>query len=231
MSKKISISIPNKVKPNLVKLFREYISNKSSHEYSHGTYDEDWEDMYAYWDQMFPGWDDDDSDIVYPSNNVIVMNPRRKEGKKSRDVYDMFWDGLKGGKHKHSKNKKKKGKLIDINAPYSGEEDDFNFDDVDVDYTNYDNDSELKEIWFYPDYHDKFERLHFSNLKEFNDYCDSMGYYVDYAVVNDIAWRYESHCCLNRESEREGLLEILSAHSYGEMFYDVCDEDELSDVD
>ena len=239
MSKKININIPNKVKPNLVVLFHEYLSRKSK-EYSssrslgYGWDDEDYEDMVEFWDAMYPGWDDglDDEDIVYPpkNNHIIVLNPKERKKNKLRDVFDNFWNQQdredkwnKKKKSKHTKSKSKgKSKIIDLTTPYSGEEEEYDFNDVDL-LNQYEN----KEIWFYPDYHDKEDRLEFNSIKEFSDYCDSMGYSVPTKVVSEMAWRYESHCCLSKEAEDIGLLEIACGHSYGDMYYDVCDDSEL----
>ena len=244
MSKKINITIPNKVRPNLINLFHEYLSRKAK-EPRRGNreeyiWDEDeYEDMAAYWDQMFPGWDDnlddDDGDVVFPPSNVIYMKPKKgKKGKDKKTAYDVFWQhereeswGRKG-KHKHSKGKK--GKVFNISVPYSGDEEnpnEYDFDDIRLDTEDYEPSS--KEIWFYPDYHCKDDRLEFNSLKEFSDYCESMGYFVDKEVAENISWRYESHCCLNPESEKIGLLEIMTEHSYGELFYEACEEAELGD--
>lgn len=217
MSKKINITIPNKIKPNLVDLFHEYLSRKAKEpKASMGGREaylfDDYEDMAAYWDKVFPGWDedlDDDGDIVFP-NNVIYISPKTR----------------KRGKHKHNK-KGKKAKIFNISVPYSGDETDL--DEYDFDFATEDYDSQSKEIWFYPDYHCKDDKLEFNSLKEFSDYCESMGYWVDKDVTADISWRYESHCCLKPESEKVGLLEIMSEHTYGEMFYEACEESELGD--
>lgn len=214
MSKKINITIPNKIKPNLVDLFREYLSRKAKEPRASMGGREAYlfggnEGMAAYWDEVFPGWDedfDDDGDVVFPSN-IIYMKPKK-------------------GKHKHNK-KGKKAKLFSINIPYSGDETDP--DESGFNYATEDYEPESKEIWFYPDYHCKDDKLEFNSLKEFSDYCESMGYWVDKEVSADISWRYESHCCLNPESEKIGLLEVMSEHSYGEMFYEACEESELGD--
>ena len=237
MSKKIKIDIPNKVKPNLISLFHEYLSRKAK-EPSHTTIYDEWDgydDMADYWDRIFPGWDndlDDDSDIVFPpkNNGVLILNPKGKGKGKKKDPFQNFWSQedreesfSKGGKGKMKHKKGKKARILDINALYSGYEDD---------PTEYslDENTEYKEIWFYPDYHCKDDRLEFNSIKEFNDYCENQGYFVSSEVANDLSWRYESHCCLCPESERVGLLEIMSEHSYGEMFYEACEEQELSDM-
>ena len=223
MSKKISIDIPNKVKPNLVKLFHQYICRKSKE------YDIDYDDMdiINYYNVMFPGWDDE-CELMFPSSDVGKKNKHKsKHNRKNDDVYVDFWQQEREEdweRRKHKKGSKSRARLIDINVPYNGEEEDgYNFDDIALFQ------DESKEIWFYPDYHSKDDRLEFNSIKDFSDYCCSMGYWVDKCVMGDISWRYESHCCLNPESERLGLLEIMSSHSYGEMFYDACDESELSD--
>ena len=239
MSKKINITIPNKVRPNLVNLFHEYLSRKAKEpRRSMGGHEaylfDDYEDMAEYWDKVFPGWDDDDfddDDVVFPKGEVIIMNPRKdKKGKDKNTVYDAFWQQEercnKKGKRKHNR-KGKKAKLLDITTPYSGDEDGYNFDEIGLATADYD--SGVKEIWFYPDYHCKDDRLEFNSLKDFSDYCDSMGYWVEDDVAEDISWRYESHCCLKPKSERIGLLEIMTEHTYGEMFYEACDDDELGD--
>ena len=212
MSKKIDITIPNKVRPNLVSLFHKYLSNKCNE--VNNTYDdfdyEDYEDIAAYWDRIFPGWDDDllndgEGEILFPMGKHCKSHGKRGKSK-----------------HKHSRGK---AKLIDITRPYDGEEEDYNFDDVDFDFTK--SDDEIKEIWFYNDYHDKEDRLEFNSYGDFKDFCNGMGYYIPKEVSEDISWRYESHCCLCPESEKIGLMEVISGHSYGAMFYDACEEDEL----
>lgn len=247
MSKKIEINIPNKVKPNLISLFHEYLLRKAK-EPTYSSY-EDWDDYYddmaAYWDRVFPGWDDDlddDSDVVFPysSNGVLILNPKGKGKGKKKDPFKDFWSQedreesfFKGGKGKMKHKKRKKARIVDINAPYSGYEDDpteYNLDDIGFEYSSNGEDSEHKEIWFYPDYHCKDDRLEFNSIKEFSDYCEKQGYFVSREVINDLAWRYESHCCLYPESEKVGLLEIMSEHSYGEMFFEACEEHELSDM-
>jgi len=237
MSKKIKIDIPNKVKPNLISLFHEYLSRKAKEPSYTNIYDEwdGYDDMADYWDRVFPGWDndlDDDSDVVFPprNNGILILNPKGKGKGKKKDPFQNFWSQedreesfSKGGKGKMKHKKGKKARILDINAPYSSYEDD------PTEY-NLDENTEYKEIWFYPDYHCKDDRLEFNSIKEFNDYCENQGYFVSSEVANDLSWRYESHCCLCPESEKVGLLEIMSEHSYGEMFYEACEEQELSDM-
>jgi hypothetical protein len=219
MAKRIKISISNKKRPNLSLLFHEYIQRKAT-ERSYGRVidydydDEDYEDMAAYWDKAFPGWDDDidynGPDTIFP---IVCDTFGLNKGKRG-----------KRGKHKHTKGKK--GRKFDIDVPYSGFEDNPTEYWGDDDYE--DGDGQSKTIWFYPDYHDKDDKLEFNSLKAFDKYCTKMGYKVPKYVESDIVYRSESHCCLNPQAEREGVLEIMAEHSYGEMFYEACDTDELS---
>lgn len=204
MSKKIKISINGK-RPNLSLLFHEYLKNKSSDKgFGIRVYSDDdyYDEIAAYWDKMFPGWDDDE-------DNCVVFPPRES--------------GHKKGKHKHSRRGKKRGRVIDIDTPYSGYEE--NPTEIDDEYDDYD--YQEKTIWFYPDYHYKDDRLEFNSLKSFDKYCTKMGYNVPNFVVSELAYLSESHCCLDPQAEKEGVLEIMVEHSYGEMFYEACDVSEL----
>lgn len=204
MSKKIKINIPNKVRPNLSALFHAYIVRKFSEKKKSSYYD----DM----DDLFPGWgytdDYDDYELMYPTNCVPLY------GKRSGSKLRNWIQGVSNVKDK--KVKKGKGKKS------------FNYDDIYDDYGEYGEYVNVeKEIWFYPDYHDKEDRLEFNTLKDFSDYCDREGYYVSSEVEGDILWRYESHCCIKKD--KSGLMEVISEHSYGEMFYEACDAKELSE--
>ena len=161
-------------------------------------------------DYAFPGWDEGDDDM----DGDVVFPPYKSN---------------KGKKHKHKSYKsKKKGKKFDINTPYEGEEDEYNLDDI---HCVDDFHEEHKEIWFYLDYRCKEDRLEFNTISEFESYCDSMGYLLNSAVIYEMSWRYESHCCLDPSSAKDGLFEVVSCYSYGELFYEVCDEYELSNID
>lgn len=98
-------------------------------------------------------------------------------------------------------------------------------DDLDDAYS-----TEYKEIWFYHDYHSKYERKEFRTLKEFEDFCDDMNFVISDETANSLVYNYESHCCLNPESLKSGLQELVCSRSYGDMFYNVCDDNELSDA-
>lgn len=238
MSKRINLAISNKKRPNLSLLFHDYIKRKASESrgrvITYDGYDEDdYEDMAAYWDRAFPGWDDDldDGDTVFPIlGEAFSLNKNRKakhkhkRGKNKRgseddsDEYADYWNSLVG------KNKKKK--KFDIDVPYSG----YEGCPTEIDDEYDDDDYQDKVIWFYQDYHDKDDRLEFNSLKAFDKYCTKMGYNVPSYVSADIIYRCESHCCLDPRAEREGVLEVMAEDSYGNMFYEACDVEELSQV-
>lgn len=105
---------------------------------------------------------------------------------------------------------------------------DYEYDDLY--YSDYESDSiysETKSIYFYYDYHEKGDRILFTSLKEFSDFCDSMGYSLSDNCISKIIYSYESHCCVNPETYCNNMIEIVAEHSYGEMFYVVCDTTEL----
>lgn len=153
------------------------------------------------------------------------------------DEYARYWDSVFPGwdddssydsydedgififpSHSHRSKHINKGKKKKYNY-----DDDFN--DVEVIDGS---DSSSKVIFFYYDYHYKDERLEFNSLKDFNDFCLGMGYEVPKYVSDDLAYRSESHCCLNPLSVSKGDLEIMSEDSYGNLFYEACDVSELS---
>ena len=173
-------------------------------------------------------YDNDDSDVIWPPKSE--KSKHEKRSKKEDDAYVEFWEKeTKRGKRKHSK--RKKARLIDINCPYSGNED----EPDEVGYSHYeeiddgDDDGILngKEIYYYPDYHEKDNRLEFSTLKSFCDFCDDNGYDVPEHVANDIMYRRISHTCLRPDAREYGMYEIMAEDSYGTMFYEVCDSSEL----
>lgn len=228
MSKKIKINIPNKVKPNLIELFRSYLSHKYQDDITN-CYVEDDDYINELWKQYYLGWgeedDIDDSDVVFPMNSDIVSTNKKKSY--NQVEREEQWFGKKG-KSKSKHRRRKKAKLIPLNVPFDGEEEDYNFDDISLISPSYNaHEKEEKEIWFYPDYRDKDDKLEFNTLAEFKSYCSSNGYYLPNKVEDDIVWQYETHCCINPDVERMGYLEILADRSYGEMCYMACDEDEF----
>ena len=237
MSKKIKIPL-NNIKHYLHDLFHEYLDERYDLERTqrprNGGYYDYMDDDEVMWlmqnGYVFPGmddddyanfYDDDDSETVFP----LVKPKKGKKGKKrtAQDIYDEFWNH-KMVKHK-KKHKKGKARLIDINTPYSGDEDDP--DEVGYDDLSTNGIDDGKEIFYYPNYNNKEDRLEFNTLKEFDDFCADYGYVVPPYLGEEIAYRRVSHVCLNPIARGYGMFEIMGAESYADMMYEACDVDEL----
>lgn len=242
MSKKIKIPSDN-IKFRLVDLFHSFIERKHKSEKYTTVYDDDMDDEELMWLMQQQGFifrdvgddfanyycDDDGGDVIWPPAS------QSKKGKKNGvrtadDIYKDFWD-KESRKSKRKHRKGKHARLINLNEPYSGEEeypnDEINFSS----YEELDDDNGIldgKEIYYYPDYHDKENRLEFSTLKAFQDFCDDNGYVVPEYVGNAIMYRRVSHTCLIPQSREYGMYEIMAEESYGNMFYEVCDASELN---
>jgi hypothetical protein len=139
---------------------------------------------------------------------------------------DDYWNKMskfnEKGKKKHTKHRGKRGKggakVIDINEPY-----DSNY----IDDTETGDALENCKIYFYEDYHNKYDRIEFNNLFEFDQYCKELGFSVPEYVAEEIAYAPISHCCLNPMAKEEGVLEVMREETYGEMFYEACETSEL----
>lgn len=245
MSKKIKIPLVN-IRSRLVELFHVYMENRyknrprySSHCRSMYEWLEDCDDEeLAYWAAQGFIFDDGDCANFYDNDNDdgdvdVIWPPKsssrliKKEKKHDKDAYDIFWEGQERHKKKH-KHGGKRARIIDLNQPFSGEEE----DPREVEYTEYEevDDNGLtngKEIYYYPDYHNKDNRLEFETLSGFNDFCDENGYVVPSHIANDIMYRRVSHCCLRPDAREYGMYEIMAEDSYGTMFYEVCEASEL----
>lgn len=177
---------------------------------------------YCYGDDYVEYYDED-GEVIFPSNEEwLKRNKRSKKGKKNS--YDDFWE-KEERKHKRKHRKGKKARMIDISIPFSGEEDEYYSAYEDLGYDNGVTDG--KEIYYYPDYHDKDNRLEFSTLKDFVDFCEDNGYTVPEHILNDIAFRRISHTCLMPEAKEYGIYEIMAEDSYGTLYYEVCEASEL----
>ena len=217
MSKKILIPSCN-LRSSLVDLFHLFMRN---HYDTYDDYDYDEDEIACLMSQGYifdsvpgdgmPFGDDDDDDIVIwpPSKN---KSSARSSGTRS-DVYSEFWN--------KNSDSKRKARIIDINTPYSGMEDSPSELDDDGIWDG-------KEIYYYPDYHDKDNRLEFNSLKSFNDFCEDNGYKLPEHIANAIMYRRISHTCLSPLAREYGEYEIMCEDSYGSLFYEVCDESELN---
>lgn len=256
MSKKITLSLSDKNRPNLLLLFSSYMRNRRLERSRRrkrnlgggilvDVDDAEYAEILDYWDNMFPGWDDEeddypreeDYDVIYP----IKSDKSKRGGRREKeDVYRQYWDqkereerwarnlmGKSSGKKKHKRHgKNSRARVIDIRKPMDGfiSDDEYNLDDIH--YEKYDDISNAKII-FYPDYHVSDDKICFRTVLEFSDFCEENGYFVPGYVVDDMVYRGENHCCLNPAAKSKGILEILSEASYGEMFYEVCNPEEL----
>lgn len=215
MSNKIKITLHSR--PCLRSIFAKGIENGDFTNKVIPVYGSE-QDFYDYWDNYEDDYYDDE-DYGYDS---------------SWDAYaDGAWlypqlnkKGNKKGKRYKRGSKKKKGgcKVIDIHTPYSGDEE--NADEYesieDKDYEN------VKEIYFFPDYHNKFEYEEFSSLKELDEYCQHMGIHVSEESSN-ILYLYDvCYCCIDATKREEGELELVVESNYEYMFYEACTESELN---
>ena len=199
MSKKIFIPSTN-LRKELVTLSKSFIRRKNSasvgYSYGYGfPYD---------FDGMYDDYGYYDDDAAWAEYYSTYGSKKDNKGKK---------DSKRGGKRGHHRGR---SRIIDINEPFSGEED--MLDD------GYDED---KTIIYYPDYHEKENRFEFFSLEEFKDFCSSMNYDIPKDVETWISYNTVCHCCLSSEGLSNGVYEIVAEESYGVLFYEVCDEDEL----
>lgn len=240
MSKKIRISLRNNLRLSLPLLFRDCLSRRYEEEYSDeqdlwNRYYRNYYNDEAFYEGNEDYYYDDDGAMIYPYISS-------KKGKKEKKI--KYKTKNKHNKSNKSKNKSSKARIIDINTPYDGyetesiydydKEDGYNLDD-DGDYVDGYNLDELcykepKEIWFYYDYHyhDNEDKLKFGDIQSFCKYCNDNGYFIPQFIMSELKYRYESHCCLSSASKYAGVTNITSGRSYGDMFYEACDEKELS---
>lgn len=230
MSKKIKIPSIN-IKNNLVNLFHDFMKN------SHDLSKRKCRNMYGY--PCYGYMDDDDDEMLYLMSQGYVF-PYTDEDYYDDDDGDVIWPPKKDKvKSKHRKHHKgSKARMIDLNQPYSGDEDnprEVDDEDDNVIFSEYEevDDNGLtngKEIYYYPDYHEKENRLEFTSLKAFNEFCDDNGYNVPKNVGDEIMYRRVSHVCLNPVVREYGMYEIIAESSYGNLFYEVCESSELANV-
>ena len=244
MSKKVNVIAPGIARGNLLSLFKQYVTRRvkeeraywasvgrclgSRHSMSYlldfdedDDYDEEMEKLRRYYNGMSDEDDfyvDDDGSIVFPPSKSNVSEYEE-------DEYFASLNKLNNkGKYKHRKNRghrgSKKAKVIDINTPYSGSEDLPFTDEADIG---------TGKIYFYPNYEDKYDRIEFDSLVEFDKYCQEEGYLVPPYVGETIAYKPVSHCCLNPYAKEHGVLEIMAEESYADMLFEASDEMSLTE--
>lgn len=213
MSNKIRIALHSR--PCLRNIFAKGLENGDFTENVIPVYGSE-QDFYDYWDNYgYEDYNDDDyyndtswgayedGDLLYPK-----LNKKKRKGEKRYK---------RGGK-------KKRCKVIDIHTPYSGDEE--NADEYEtMEEEDYEN---VKEIYFFPDYHNRYEYEEFSSLKELDEYCQHMGIHVS-KESSDILYLYDvCYCCINAVKREEGELELVVESNYDYMFYTACTESELN---
>jgi len=164
-------------------------------------------------DDDFDDEDDDDMDVIWPRR----YDCRRKGVKRkrfNRKRGEMVYDSSSGSSvNKGGKRVVKKRLKID---------DDMIGDRVDPMV------EPVVRVYFYPDYLNKYDRVEFKGLMEFDEFCRQEGYQLS----NDTLWKLFDlgccHCCLDPEKRAEGSLEIVCESSYERLCYEVCTSDELS---
>lgn len=234
MSKKISLNVFGRERPNILSLFNTWLKRRVSEDndrysrrsvygiYDDDDYEEEMETLRRYYGCVFSNSfdDDDDGETVFPLKNDGETTLRPGQCRKSAKDMDEYWDKMSkfngdGTKTKKKHRKRHKAKVIDINEPYNANYID---DDAPVYCT----------IYFYEDYHDKYNRIEFNNLFEFDQYCKENGFNVPAYVSEEVAYSPISHCCLNPNARANGVLEIMRQETYGDLYYEACDVSELS---
>ena len=244
MSKKINIPLKN-IRHYLHDLFHEHLDEmydlertkrRNRRENIYDYMDDDEILMLMQQGYIFPGLNDDDGcyyddDDDEDDPNLVwpIIPKKEKKGKNKRnddDAYAQYWEN----EEKKAKKKHKKGKnarVININDPYSGDEENpteyASYEDLESDGIN-----DGKLIYFYPNYRNKEDRLEFNTLREFDDFCADYGYVVPPYVGEQIAYRRISHVCLRPDAREYGMFEIMAEESYADMMYEACDVTELS---
>ena len=230
MSKKINLVTPGVSRSSLWSLFTQYVSRKVKEEeeywrtvgrrYSYLLYDDD--DDYDEEMQKLRNYynGEVEDDYYVDDDGCIIFPPSSTSSVDEADSYFKRLNKLNSkGKKKHTKHRSRhrsKGtKIIDINTPYSGFEEDP--DEVSSDCT----------IYYYPDYNDKYDRIEFNSLLEFDEYCQQEGFCVPPYIGEKLAYKPVSHCCLNPCAKERGVLEIMAEDSYANMMYEACEETEL----
>jgi hypothetical protein len=225
------LDIFGKGRPNILSLFNTWVKRRviedndrrrSVYDIYDDDYEEEMETLRRYYGCVFSNsFDvDDDGETIFPLKNDGETTLRPGQYKKSADEMDEYWDKMSkfnsnGTKVKKKHRKRHKAKVIDINEPYNANYID---DDAPVYCT----------IYFYEDYHDKYSRIEFNNLFEFDQYCKENGFNVPAYVSEEVAYSPISHCCLNPLARERGELEIMRQETYGDLYYEACDTSELS---
>lgn len=217
---------------------------------SFSLYDDDYDEEMALLRALY-GYYDDDNINDYINDGLSNVHPTDDDddGLSNYEIDDEgcivfpIYKGKRNGSRSskrghrghHSKHCRRSGKVIDIDVPYSGYEgsdfielnDDENGSDVNgSDISSSSSDISLSssnKIYFYPNAFDKYDRLEFDSLLEFDSYCQEEGFSVPPYVGEQLAYNPVNHCCLNPVSRQSGILEIMANESYAEMMYEASE--------
>ena len=190
MSKKKKVIVPGIAQRGLWGVFKSYLTRKKEEtgkrNYSYADFwDDDDYDAEMQRLRMYYGYDcyDEDDDWYVDEDGAIIYPPKKKET----------------------------AKVIDINTPYSGfEEDPDELDDFGT-----------HKIYFYLDFRERNDVEIFNSLKEFDKYCKEEGLHVPEDVAENISYWSESHCCLYPvTSVLHKPMEIMAADSYDNLWYE-----------
>lgn len=208
------IKVALKKKPNLLGLFDKYIhrivSKQVVYPKQHNAQGNIIECLVARLDELYgiDNWDENDA---FQYARLLGIS----EGELFNEFSLMFHDS-----HANDDNLSV-DEYGNDDITYPTEYDYFDYNSQDTDY---------KEIWYYPDYHDDTDRLEFNSLKEFSDYCSEEGIYVPPYMGELLRYQSVSHCCLNGTSKEHGQLELTVDDSYGNMFYTACTVSEAREL-
>lgn len=240
MSKKINLTIKGKIKPNLWELFHAWhkriVKKAKKDSFSKfGNWFSELADMGYY-------MDDDDANYVFPYNDLDDGGDdeyekywKRQEAKRKQrekmtydEMIDFYEIGKEDGKKKKHKNrgKRKRCKVININTPYSGWEDDptivgdsqndseweDNPSKIDMDYggMSYLDDEEEE--------YKKYKKTHASELDDRPRYDDvtRIWYYPDYTNRHD-RLEFDSLMEFDEYCDKEGI--VISKDVAEELAY------------
>ena len=116
----------------------------------------------------------------------------------------------------------------ELNYLYPDDDDDS--DELDIEYYK-EHSNDLKQIYYYEDINDKWGRLSYSSIKEFNDFCAEAGIYMTNETANNLLYNFETHCCLDPLEKEKGNLILVDDTSYGGLTWTVgIDEEEYEEI-
>lgn len=83
-------------------------------------------------------------------------------------------------------------------------------------------------IFFYNDYHNKYDLCEFNAVNEFIEFCKDEGIVIPKRVYELLKNSSICHCCIDPTIRASlGQLVLICEESYGGMFYEACTAEEL----